>query len=113
MIRPLQGVAGDCGVYKVAEAELAFLYPDELKRLLAACADSQNPDLLLVVKLCLATIACWSAVEELTQSQVSSNRITFTRTKSKKGRSVPISSELYAQLPRKRGRLFGDCYRPF
>ncbi len=97
----------------MAEAELAFLYPDELKRLLAACADSQNPDLLLVVKLCLATGARWSEVEELTQSQVSPNRITFTRTKSKKSRSVPISPELYAQLPRKRGRLFGDCYRAF
>ncbi len=39
----------------MAEAELAFLYPDELKRLLAACAESPNPDLLMVVKLCLAT----------------------------------------------------------
>ncbi|KIQ80466.1 integrase, partial [Aeromonas sp. L_1B5_3] len=86
--------------YKVAEAELAFLYPDELKHLLAACAESPNPDLLLVVKLCLATGARWSEVEELTQSQVSPNRITFTRTKSKKSRSVPISPELYAQLPR-------------
>ncbi|HDO1383611.1 TPA: site-specific integrase [Aeromonas veronii] len=106
---PLDGLRA----YKVAEAELAFLYPDELKRLLAACADSQNPDLLLVVKLCLATGARWSEVEELTQSQVSPNRITFTRTKSKKSRSVPISPDLYAQLPRKRGRLFGDCYRAF
>ncbi|UNU29102.1 phage integrase [Aeromonas hydrophila] len=106
---PLDGLRA----YKVAEAELAFLYPDELKRLLAACKESPNPDLLLVVKLCLATGARWSEVEELTQSQVSPNRVTFTRTKSKKSRSVPISPELYAQLPRKRGRLFGDCYRAF
>lgn len=106
---PLDGLRA----YKVAEAELAFLYPDELKCLLAACKESPNPDLLLVVKLCLATGARWSEVEELTQSQVSPNRVTFTRTKSKKSRSVPISPELYAQLPRKRGRLFGDCYRAF
>ncbi len=26
---------------------------------------------------------------------------------------MPISPELHAQLPRKRGRLFGDCYRAF
>ncbi|MNP32572.1 Tyrosine recombinase XerD [compost metagenome] len=26
---------------------------------------------------------------------------------------MPISPALYAQLPRKRGRLFGDCYRAF
>lgn len=66
---PLDGLRA----YKVAEAELAFLYPDELKRLLAACAESPNPDLLLVMKLCLATGARWSEVEELTQSQVSPN----------------------------------------
>ncbi|MNE72589.1 hypothetical protein D3C80_1685450 [compost metagenome] len=40
---------------------------------------------------------------------VTPNRITFTGTKSKKSRSVPISPDLYGQLPRKRGRLFGDC----
>ncbi|ALP42889.1 integrase [Aeromonas schubertii] len=66
-----------------------------------------------MVKLCLATGARWSEVEELTQSQVSPNRITFTCTKSKKSSSAPISPELYAQWPRKRGRLFGDCYRAF
>lgn len=82
---PLDGLRA----YKVAETELAFLYEDEINRLLAACAESDNPDLLMVVKLCLATGARWSEVEELTQSQLSPNRLTFTRTKSKKSRSVP------------------------
>ena len=99
--------------FKVADSELAFLYEDEIRQLLAACAQSSNPDLLVVVKLCLATGARWSEVETLTQSQVSQNRITFTRTKSNKSRSIPISSELQAQIPRIRGRLFSDCYRFF
>lgn len=106
---PLDGVRS----FKVADSELAFLYEDEIRQLLAACAESSNPDLLVVVKLCLATGARWSEVETLTQSQVSQNRITFTRTKSNKSRSIPISSELQAQIPRIRGRLFSDCYRFF
>jgi len=98
---------------KTQENEMSFLTAAEIELLLASCAKSRVPALTTVVKLCLATGARWSEVEELTQSQVSPNRITFTRTKSKKSRSVPISPELYAQLPRKRGRLFGDCYRAF
>ncbi|MFH7564532.1 site-specific integrase [Oceanimonas smirnovii] len=106
---PLDGVRA----FKVAESELAFLYEVELKRLLCSCAESSNQDLLMVVKLCLATGARWSEVERLQQSQVSPHRITFTRTKSNKNRTIPISRELFAQLPRRRGRLFGDCYRAF
>ncbi|WP_458735630.1 phage integrase [Zobellella taiwanensis] len=106
---PLDGLRA----FKVADSELAFLYEEELKLLLNACAESSNPDLLLVVKLCLATGARWSEVEELQQSQVSPHRVTFTRTKGKKNRTIPISRELFAQLPRRRGRLFGDCYRAF
>ncbi|WP_445399884.1 phage integrase [Zobellella sp. An-6] len=106
---PLDGLRA----FKVADSELAFLYDAEIKHLLDACAESSNPDLLLVVKLCLATGARWSEVEELKQSQLSPYRLTFTRTKSKKSRAIPISPELYAQLPKKRGRLFGDCYRAF
>ncbi|MDX1766289.1 MAG: tyrosine-type recombinase/integrase [Candidatus Saccharimonadales bacterium] len=106
---PLDGLRA----FNVADSDLAFLYEAEIKRLLDACADSSNLDLLLVVKLCLATGARWSEIEELTQSQVTPYRLTFTRTKSKKSRAIPISPELHAQLPKKRGRLFGDCYRAF
>jgi len=109
LANPLDGLRA----YKVAESELAFLYVDEIRRLLDACRESDNPDLLLVVQLCLATGARWSEIETLTQSQLSPNRITFSKTKSKKSRSVPISAELFAQLPKRRGRLFGDCYRAF
>lgn len=106
---PLDGLRA----YKVAESELAFLYKEEIRDLLAACAESDTPELLIVVKLCLATGARWSEIEELTQSQLSPCRITFTKTKSKKSRTVPISPELYAEIPKRRGQLFGPCYRAF
>lgn len=106
---PLAGLRA----YKVAESELAFLYPDEIKVLLAACDESPQSDLPIIVRLCLATGARWSEIQELTQSQVNQCRLTFTRTKSSKSRTVPISPELFALLPKRRGRLFEDCYRAF
>lgn len=106
---PLDGVRS----FKVADSELAFLYEEEIRRLLETSAESANPDLLLVVKLCLATGARWSEIEGLNQAQVAPGRITFTRTKSNKSRYIPISPDLYAQIPKRRGRLFRDCYRYF
>lgn len=99
--------------FKVEDRALAFLYSAEIDRLLDACRESDNPDLVTVVKLCLATGARWSEVEQITQAQVTPYRLTFTRTKSSKSRSVPISPELFAEIPKRRGRLFRDCYRAF
>lgn len=106
---PLDGLRA----YRQTESELAFLYEGEIIRLLTACANSTNRDLLIIVKLCLATGARWSEIEQLKQSQVSNGRITFTKTKSNKSRTVPISDELLTELPKRRGRLFSDCYKAF
>ena len=108
-VNPLDGVRH----FREKENELAFLYPEEIKRLLDACEDSSNPDLASVVRICLATGSRWSEAEELNQSQVLPGRITFARTKSKKNRTVPISSRLMSILPKKRGRLFSSCYDAF
>lgn len=43
---PLAGLP----TFKIAEGELAFLSTDEIKRLLAACAESQSPSLLMIAK---------------------------------------------------------------
>lgn len=43
---PLAGLP----TFKIAEGELAFLTPEEIKRLLDACADSQSPSLLMIAK---------------------------------------------------------------
>ena len=71
---PLAGLP----TFKIAESELAFLTPEEIKRLLDACADSQN-----------------------------------TKTKGKKNRTVPISQELYEELPKNRGKIFTPCRKAF
>jgi integrase len=94
--------------YKVQESELAFLNQDEIEQLLTACAGLK--DLWLIVMLCLSTGARWSEIEKLTRSQVGIGRLTFTRTKGKKNRTVPVAGWLLALLPKRTGRLFGDCY---
>jgi integrase len=99
--------------FRLDENERGFLTLDEIDTLLTACANSHNPDLLTVVKLCLATGARWSEVEEMTSANVSPGRLTFMRTKGKKHRTVPISDELYQLIPKKSGRLFSDCYDAF
>ena len=106
---PLAGLP----TFKIAEGELAFLAPDEIKRLLDACADSQSPSLLMIAKICLATGARWSEAENLQGHQLSKYRITYTKTKGKKNRTVPISQELYDELPKNRGRLFTPCSKAF
>lgn len=106
---PLAGMR----LYRVTESELAFLYPDEIKSLLAACDASSNPDLGAVVRLCLATGARWGEIQNMTQSQVAQNRLTFTHTKGGKRRTVPINQELKALIPKRRGKLFSECYHHF
>ncbi|HHT5365206.1 TPA: tyrosine-type recombinase/integrase, partial [Klebsiella pneumoniae] len=99
--------------FKIAEGELAFLAPDEIKRLLDACADSQSSSLLMIAKICLATGARWSEAENLQGHQLSKYRITYTKTKGKKNRTVPISQDLYDELPKIRGKLFTPCRKAF
>lgn len=99
--------------FKETEREMAWLTHAQIDALLAACHDSRIPDLPLVVELCLSTGARWAEVQDLTASQVTPYRLTFTRTKSKKNRSVPISPELYERIPKQGGRLFAECYNAF
>ncbi|MGL5224251.1 MAG: tyrosine-type recombinase/integrase [Aeromonas sp.] len=67
---------------------------------MVSCAKSRVQALTTVVKLCLATGARWSEIQGLTLAQVSKYRLTFTQTKSKRNRSVPISLELYELIPK-------------
>lgn len=92
---------------------MAFLSQEEIKRLLDACANSQNPSLLMIAKVCLATGARWSEAENLQGHQLSKYRITYTKTKGKKNRTVPISQALYDELPKNRGKLFTPCRKAF
>ncbi|WP_213993894.1 tyrosine-type recombinase/integrase [Sodalis sp. dw_96] len=100
-------------LYSTTEQEMSFLTKPQVEELLNACARSTVPELSLVVKICLATGARWSEAEKLTRSQVIPHKVTFTKTKGKRNRSVPIREELYNQLPQKSGRLFPSCYAAF
>lgn len=106
---PLAGMP----TFKVDESMVSFLYPKEIKILLEALENTSNKSTLIVAKICLATGARWSEAENLEGSQVTPYRITFNKTKSKKVRTVPISKELYEEIPKKRGRLFTPCRKNF
>ncbi|MBA0180359.1 tyrosine-type recombinase/integrase [Pectobacterium carotovorum] len=106
---PLDGIRQ----FKEGDQELAFLYPDEIKRLLVTCDESDNKDLGIIVRLCLATGARWGEAQDLRQSQILPNRVTFTRTKGNKNRTVPISEKMRSLLPKKRGALFTPAYESF
>ncbi|WFQ80893.1 tyrosine-type recombinase/integrase [Xenorhabdus sp. SF857] len=106
---PLNGIRQ----FRESEKELAFLYPNDIKLLLAECDNSNNKDLGNVVRLCLATGARWSEAQDLSQSQLMKYKVTYTKTKSSKNRTIPISQRLYDRFPKKRGKLFSNCYDAF
>lgn len=106
---PLAGLP----TFKVDESMVTFLYKDEIKTLLDALSESKSDSVLMIAKICLSTGARWSEAENLESSQVTPYRITYKNTKSKKVRTVPISKELYNEIPKKRGKLFTPCRKTF
>lgn len=105
--------------FRTEESEMAFLSKQQIASLIGECERSSVAELKTVVKICLVTGARWSEAESLKSSQVSSNKITFIKTKGKKNRTIPISEELSKELPRnkkgelKEGLLFPACYGAF
>lgn len=98
---------------KIKESLRAFLRNNEIKALLSVLDDQPNKELALIARLCLATGARWSEVQNLTGAQVVPYKLIFSKTKSGKNRTVPISPALFAQIPQKQGRIFGDSYSKF
>ncbi|WP_333881260.1 tyrosine-type recombinase/integrase [Atlantibacter hermannii] len=95
------------------EKEMAWLTTEEVARLLRTCRGHGNPDLTMIVKICLATGARWSEAQSITKINLSPNKLTFFKTKGKKNRSVPISNDLYNELIEREGKPFEPCYRQF
>lgn len=106
---PIAGIP----TFKVDEKMVTFLYAQEIKTLLQYLSESNSQHVLIIAKICLATGARWSEAENLEGSQVTEYRITYKNTKSRKVRTVPISKELYNEIPKKRGRLFKPCRKTF
>ena len=95
------------------EKEMAWLTESQIEKLFAACELHGNPDLTLIIKVCLSIGCRWSEAANLKSTQLSPGKITFINTKGKKNRTVPISPDLYQQLSTKEGRFFAECYRQF
>ena len=100
---------------KVSERELSFLSGEQIAKLLAGIEkNTDNPHVLLITKICLSTGCRWGEAENLHSRQVSRGRITFTDTKSKKNRTVPISKELEKEiLDHGNGELFTGSITSF
>lgn len=99
--------------FRIDEQEMAYLQPDQIKLLLASAEQSKAKDLTTIVKICLATGARWSEAESLKSSQVKDGKITYINTKGKRNRTIPVSDELFKQIPKKDGQLFTPCYSAF
>lgn len=98
--------------FRTEETEMAFLTREQIQHLLNEC--QHNDELLCIVKICLATGARWSEAQGLKKSQVTKYKVTFTKTKGRKNRTVPISVNLYEGLPEAKSLLFNsDCYGAF
>jgi len=88
----------DLKMFKGSERELHYLDSAQIDKLLSSLAASSNKHVLLCTKLALSTGARWSEAEQLRKTQVRGGLVQYSRTKTDKNRSVPISDELSAEL---------------
>ena len=108
---PLAGVKS----IKIKESELSFLTIPEIHELLSTIkASSDNPHVLLITKICLATGCRWGEAEALHRRHIVNSKITFTDTKSGKNRTVPITAELEKEIVcHGKGKLFTSSIGAF
>ncbi|EMH4720337.1 tyrosine-type recombinase/integrase [Pseudomonas aeruginosa] len=84
---------------KPQQSVVSFLSKDQVAVLVSALRDySTFPHLALISEVCLATGARWSEAQGLTLPMVRDGSVVFSNTKSKRVRSVPISTDLQARL---------------
>lgn len=103
---PLANVRG----LRFDETEMAYLVHDQMD-LLLDCLRALDDDALLVAEVCLSTGARWGEAEGLQFRQVRQQRIHYSKTKSSKNRTVPISKELEKRL--QKALPFKPCYETF
>lgn len=84
---------------KIDERELAWLTIEQIRHLLSTIESfTQNPHVLLLTKICLATGAGWREAEGLKLRQVRDGKVSFQETKSGKSRSVPVAGDLFNEI---------------
>lgn len=82
---------------KFDETEMVYLLPEQIQALLENLK-SRGSDAALVAEVCLATGARWGEAEVLQLHQVRNCLVHYSKTKSSKNRSVPISEDLEKRL---------------
>lgn len=85
---------------RVEQRELSWLTLPQISLLLSKASESPNPHLFMATKVCLSIGARWGEAERLRASQLRSDVITLSKTKSGKVRSVPISQAFAFELRR-------------
>lgn len=89
---------------RLSEKHLAYLTKPQIEEFLNRLSSFNRvikvsiPQLIVISKICLATGARVSEALNLTHSQVSEYKLTFTETKGKKNRTVPISANLHKEI---------------
>ncbi|WP_085247411.1 phage integrase [Gilliamella mensalis] len=96
--------------FKTDESEMAFLTNDQIKLLLNECQNSNVIHLSLMVKIGLSTGARWSEIANLKLSQITPYKITYIKTKGRRNRTVPITKELYEQIPKENNKIFSGTH---
>lgn len=92
---------------------MSWLTQPQTHEVLNACVSCGKINLTRIVKIWLATGARWSEAERLRRSQLSPHKLTFTKTKGKKNRTVPIPRWLYDEMSPLQEKMFHPCYQKF
>lgn len=95
---------------KFDETEMVYLLTDQLQTLLDDL-NRRDSCAALIAEVCLATGARWGEAEGLQLHQVRHGLVHYSKTKSSKNRSVPISQNLEKRL--KAGLPFSGAYNTF
>lgn len=82
---------------KFDEAEMTYLSAEQIQELLTGLGD-ETVHVRLIAEVCLATGARWGEAESLLPRQVRHGLIHYSKTKSSKNRSVPITDVLEKRL---------------
>jgi integrase len=101
---------------KHLQPEMAFLNKDEIEKLWSELKKSTNKSTIYVAEICIRTGARWGEAENITGSQLIKGdppKLSFTRTKGNKQRSVPIDDDFFKSLPKNNGRIFENCWGAF
>ena len=96
--------------FKTDEAEMWFLSNEQIKSLLIECENSKIDYLSIMVKIGLSTGARWSEIVNLKSTQLTPFKITYTKTKGRRNRTVPITKDLYEQIPKNNNKIFSGSH---